>query len=120
MRKILLAGVAATTLVGGTTVSVTPAAAQHMHGDRGGRFEGRFEGRRFRDRDRFDGDDLAFGLFGLGLGAAAASSYYDSPGYYYGPDYGYGYGYYGTCYGRRWVWDPYWGRYVLERVRYAC
>lgn len=131
MRKILMAGAAAATLIGGTSLSAAPATAQgmHMHGDRGGHFEGRgdfgerHEFRGFRgDRDRFDGDDLAFGLFGLGLGAAVASNgYYGyGPGYYYGPDYDYDYGYYGTCYSRRWVWDPYWGRYRLERVRYAC
>ena len=116
MRKVLMAGAAVASLVGGAMGGVAPASAQSWHGDH---FRGDFH--RFHDRDRFDGDDLAFGLLGLGIGAALASRpvYYDyPPGYYYGP--GYGPYAYGTCYSRRWVWDPYWGRYVLERVRYAC
>ena len=41
------------------------------------------------------------------------------PGYYYGPG-DYGPAYYGTCYARERVWDPYVGHYVIERVAYAC
>jgi len=143
MRKLLMAGAAAATLIGGTTVGVSATAQSwHMHdgghseghhefrgdhdrddfrGFRGDRDRDDFRFRGFRDRDRFDGDDLAFGLFGFGLGATLGNSYYydDYPGYYYGPDYDYG-SYYGSCYSRRWVWSPYYGRYVLERVRYAC
>ena len=35
-------------------------------------------------------------------------------GYYGGP------GYYGTCYSTRQVWDPYYGRWVIQQVPYAC
>jgi hypothetical protein len=128
MRKLLMAGATALTLVAGSATNVTPASAQGMHmhgGDRGDRgFRGDDRGFRGDDRgfrgERDGGEDLAFGLFGFGLGAALASDrgYY---GYDYGPGYGYGPGYdYGTCYSRRWVWDPYVGHYVIERVRYAC
>lgn len=75
------------------------------------------------------GAAIAGGLFGFALGAAIASSshpaYYGAPGPYYGgPYYGpayYGPAYgYGSCIGRRTVWDPYWGRYRVRTFRYAC
>ena len=53
-----------------------------------------------------------------------ARNYGPGPGYYgpayaYGPGY-YGPDYYGTCFARERVWDPYYGHYVIERVPYAC
>jgi hypothetical protein len=125
MRKLLMTAAAALTLAGGSAATVTPASAQswHMHGgDRG------FRGGDFHRGDRDGGEDLGFGLLGFALGATLASPHYTyGPGYYdngpgyYGPGYGYGPGgYYGTCYARERVWDPYYGRYVIERVRYAC
>ena len=131
MRKILLAGAAATTLIGGTTASVAPASAQNMHMHNGGHYGGHSYGYHggYYGHGHYYGGALAAGVIGFGLGAALASPYYyDSypgyyygPSYYYGPDYGYGYGYgYGTCYSRQWVWSPYAGRYVLQSVPYAC
>jgi hypothetical protein len=123
MRKILTAGAAALALIGGSAASVSPATAAPMHfsgGHSGGHFNGGFRGG-FRGNGA-----LAAGLFGLGVGAALASGpyYYGYPGYY-GPAYAYGPGYYGpddygTCVTRERVWDPYVGRYVIERVPYAC
>ncbi len=131
MRKILTAGAAALALIGGSAATVSPATAApgHFSGGRDGGFHGGFRG----DRG-FRGDGaLAAGVIGFGLGAALAGPGY---GYGYGYPYGYGYGYgspygygydygygsdyYGTCYARERVWDPYAGRYVIERVPYAC
>lgn len=119
MRKILTAAVAALTIAGGAVGATTPAmAAPHgdFHGDggwRGGDRDGGFRG---------DGA-LVAGVLGFGLGAALASPNYGY-GYGYGPgyyadDYAYGPGY-ATCVGRQRVWDPYYHRYIIERVRYAC
>src|SRR5579871_3452319 len=121
MRKMLMAAAAAATLVAG---SAAPAQAQsHVHMGNG--HFNHFSGRGFRGGFRHDrGDAFAAGVFGFGLGAALASPYYyndyyyDYPGYY-GYDYD-DYGYYGSCYSSQWVWNPYYGRYVRERVRYAC
>ncbi len=125
MRKILTAAAAALALIGGSAASVSPATAAPMHFN-GGHFGGH-EGFRggFRG-DRDGGAALAAGLFGLGLGVAIANgpNYGPGPGYYgpayaYGPGY-YGPDYYGTCFARERVWDPYYGHYVIERVPYAC
>ncbi len=63
---------------------------------------------------------------GLALGAAIAGDHgYYRGGYGYGGPYygGYG-GYYdegyAVCTGRRTVWDPYVGGYIVQRFHYAC
>ncbi len=119
MRKILTAGLAALTLVGGAVGATTPAMAG-PHGDfHGGYRDGGWRG---GDRDGFRGGGaLVAGVLGFGLGAALASPNYGygyGPGYYAG-DYAYGPGY-ATCVGRQRVWDPYYHRYIIERVSYAC
>jgi hypothetical protein len=123
MRKILTAGLAALTLGAGAMATTTPATAQSWRGDRGwhegfrGGDRGDFRGFRGRgDRDDDAGVALLAGVLGFGLGATLAGPRYSyGPGPYYEND-----GYYGVCYGRERVWDPYIGRYVIERVRYAC
>ncbi len=125
MRKILTAGVVALTLGGAILGAAVPANAEpygHWHGGgwRGG----------------WRGDDagvaIAAGILGLAVGSALAS---DHPHYYYGAPPYYGPGYYGgpvyyrgrgpypgyaACIGRREVWDPYFGGYVVRSFRYAC
>lgn len=56
------------------------------------------------------GYSYGYGGFGYGLALGAAIG-----GAYYG-----GYPYYAACTGRRAVWDPYYGRYVVRAFRYAC
>ena len=66
------------------------------------------------------GGAVLAGVAGLAVGAALADSYgprYYGGGYYPAPYY---YGGPATCYARRDVWDPYMGRYVMERYPYAC
>ena len=97
------------------------------------------EYRHHRDRDD-TGAAIAAGIVGLALGAALASSSNDrgySSSYYRGGyaqprPYGYssGHGYYDgyayaprayrTCESRQRVYDPYLGRRVVVRERYAC
>lgn len=102
MRKTLTAALAALTLGGAiSATAATGADARpsygHYYGHRGG------------------GAALAAGVAGLAIGAAIASPHY---GGYYGPGYYYGGPY--TCYGTRWVWDPYAGRRVPVNQPYAC
>jgi hypothetical protein len=128
MRKLISAGLAALTIAGGAVATTTPVQAAphggfgggfHGGGFHGGGFRGGFRGGGFRG-----GAFLGAGLLGFGLGAALAGPYYGyGYGYpydygYYGPDYGPGP--YGACVSNRQVWDPYYHRYVVERVRYAC
>jgi hypothetical protein len=121
MRKIVTAGLAALTLAGGAMATTSPATAQSWRGEhegfRGGD-RGDFRGFRGRgDRDDDGGAALLAGVLGFGLGAALASPRYEyrARPHYYEDD-----GYYGVCYARERVWDPYIGQYVIERVRYAC
>jgi hypothetical protein len=115
MRKLISAGLAALTIAGGAVATTTPAAARGFGGGGGG-----FRGGGFRG-----GGFFGAGLLGFGLGAALAGPYY---GYGYGYPYDYGYygpgyddgGPYGACVSNRQVWDPYYHRYVVERIRYAC
>lgn len=135
MRKMLTAAVAALTL-GGALVATTAPAEARPHGWGGGYYGGGYRGYG-RHHDNDAGVAVAAGVVGLALGAALASdsghrTYYD--GGYYRPGYSYGYyspGYYDPGYGyydegyrvcesSRWVWDPYIGRRVLVRSRYAC
>ncbi|HEX4712546.1 hypothetical protein [Phenylobacterium sp.] len=134
MRKLLTAAMAAITLGGAVCATAAPAEA----GPHGGYYGGGYYGGHHNDA----GVAVAAGVVGLALGAALANNhgYYDrgyyGPGYY-GGSYGGGYyapGYYGAgyypgyygypgyrlCASRHWVWDPYIGRRVLVRSRYAC
>ncbi len=127
MRKTLAAAMAAITLGGAVCATVTPAQA---HDDWDHNYRGDY-GRHDRNDN---GAAVAAGVLGLALGAALASN---SNSHSYGRDYGYGYSSYGygpqydgyyerpyysyrTCETERWVWDPYIGRYVPVRTRYAC
>ena len=121
MRKLLTAGLAALTIAGGAIATTAPAdAAPHggYHGGNGG-WHG---GYGYRGGNGFRGGDaLVAGVLGFGLGAALAGPYYGDgygPGYYADDD-AYGPGY-ATCVGRQRVWDPYYHRYIIERVSYAC
>jgi hypothetical protein len=129
MRKLISAGLAALTIAGGAVATTTPAIAAphgggggfhgggfHGGGFHGGGFRGGFRGGGFRG-----GGYLAAGVLGFGLGAALAGPYYGYPyDYgYYGPGDGY-YSGYDSCVGSRQVWDPYYGRYIVQRTRYAC
>jgi hypothetical protein len=131
MRKLLTAGLAALTLAGGSIASTTPAMAAPHGGFNGGHNGGNFHNSGFRGsngwhggygyRGGYRGGALVAGILGFGLGAAIANSY-DGYGYgpgpgYYASDYNDGYA---TCSAPRQVWDPYAGRYVIERVPYAC
>lgn len=68
--------------------------------------------------------------YGSGYGSGYSSGYGYGSGYgsgygqdsYYGSSYGSGYSQegYSTCTSRRSVWDPYAGRYITRRYRYAC
>jgi len=113
MKKIITAAMAALTLGGAAMASAVPAQAEphgYYHGGYG--YHGGYRG----------GDALLAGVAGLAIGAAIADSgrphYYAPSPYYYG-----GRGYYSgyaTCYGRTRVWDPYLGRWIIERSPYAC
>ncbi|MFC3078973.1 hypothetical protein ACFODL_12815 [Phenylobacterium terrae] len=133
MRKSLVAAMAAVTFGGAVAASATSANAQSYY--------------RHRDRDR-DNDAAAAaivaGVAGLAIGAALAGNsrnrgyysggYYQDPYYgrgYYGTPYSYGtpygyaptysYGYGGrTCVVRERVRDPYTGRRMTIKRRYAC
>jgi hypothetical protein len=102
-----------------------PAEAQHYRGGYGGHYYG---GGRYYGHGRDNGGAaIAAGVVGLALGAALASNnhgYYGHNYYsrsYYAPDYyDYDYPAYQTCVTTRWVWDPYIGRRVPVRERYAC
>jgi hypothetical protein len=113
MRKTLTAALAALTLGGAVSATaVTGADARPYYHGGGGYYRHGGNG----------GAALVAGVAGLAIGAALASDhprYYGGPGYYYGPPAPY---YYGpaTCYSTRWVWDPYIGRRVPQRVAYAC
>jgi len=128
MRKSLTAALAALTFGAAVAATAAPAEARPYYG-----------GGRYYSYHRHHGNDagvaVAAGVVGLALGAALASDgggrrYYDR-GYYRG-GYGYyqpGYGYYDSgyydsgyavCESRRWVYDPYIGRRVQIRSRYAC
>lgn len=118
MRKILTAAAAALTLAGGLAATTAPAQAQTHRGGsfHGGGFHGGgFHGGGFRGyRGGYyrGGGGWGYGaaaLGGLALGAALASPYSYGPGYY---GYDYGPGYYGGC--ARQVWDPYYGRWVVQ------
>jgi hypothetical protein len=127
MRKILTAGLAALTIAGGAVATTAPADAAPYHGGGswhggGGGYHG---GYGYRGGYGYGGAALAAGVIGFGLGAALSGPY---NGYGYG--YGYGPGYYAsdyyggpgyaTCYAPRQVWSPYYHRYVVTRVPYAC
>jgi|HubBroStandDraft_6_1064221.scaffolds.fasta_scaffold286353_2 hypothetical protein len=131
MRKLISAGLAALTIAGGAVATTTPAQAA-PHGGFGGGFHGGgfhgggFRGGGFRGGGFRGAGFFGAGLLGFGLGAALAGPYY---GYGYGYPYDYGYygpGYYdggpgyGSCVSNRQVWDPYYHRYVVQRVSYAC
>jgi len=120
MRKTLTAAMAAITLGGAVCATAAPAEARgYYHGGYGGHYYRHDNG----------GAVAAAGIVGLALGAALASDhgYRHSYGYgpyyssYYGPAY-YDYGppVYRVCESERWVWDPYIGRRVPVRTRYAC
>ncbi|MBS0361133.1 MAG: hypothetical protein JSR98_07110 [Proteobacteria bacterium] len=120
MRKALTAALAALTLGGAVSATaVTGADARpYYHGGYGG-YGGYHHGGN-------GGAALVAGVAGLAIGAALASDhphyyrgYYGAPAYYYDAPAPY---YYGpaTCYSTRWVWDPYIGRRVPQRVAYAC
>jgi len=112
MKKIVNTGLAAIMAAGSMLAAAAPAAAQN-HWNGGG--YGRGYGYGHRDNDA--GAIIAGGIAGLALGAALSGPHYGyyAPGPYYGPAYGYG-----GCVGRRTVWDPYYGRYVVRSFRYAC
>jgi hypothetical protein len=117
MRKLISAGLAALTLIGGSAAVTAPAnAAPHggWHGGGGWRGGGGWHGGGWRGGRGYG--YVGAGLLGFGLGAALAAPYYDY-GYYGYPGYPYDYGYYGGC-GRR-VWNPYYGRYIIERGPYC-
>jgi hypothetical protein len=115
MRKVLTAGVAALVLGGAVAGAAVPADAAPWHGGYGHGYYGHGGW-----RGNGAGLAVAAGILGLAAGAAIADNhphyYYGGPGYYDGP-YGYGYD---SCVGRRQVWDPYVGGYVIRSFRYAC
>lgn len=127
MRKFITAAVAALTL-GGAMVATTAPAQARPYG-----YGGYYHGGGYRYYGHHGGNPgvaIAAGVAGLAVGAALASphgyyggGYYGAPAYAYPaygyPAYGYGYGY-RTCEGSHWVWDPYAGRNILVRDRYAC
>jgi hypothetical protein len=114
MKKIITAAMAALTLGGAAMASAVPAeAAPHGYYHGGYGYHGGYRG---------GGGALLAGVAGLAIGAAIADSgrpHYYAPGPYYygGPGY---YSGYATCYGRTRVWDPYVGRWIIERTPYAC
>jgi hypothetical protein len=120
MRKILTAGLAALTLGGAVAATAVPADAAPWHG--GGYHGGGWHGGGYRGGGA--GWAVGAGLLGLAAGVAIADSgphygYGYGPGYYGGGYYGRPYGY-ATCVAPRRVWDPYYGGYVVQHVRYAC
>jgi len=108
MKKIITTGLAAIVATGSMLAAAAPAAAQNH-------WNGRGYGYGHRGNDA--GAIIAGGIAGLALGAALSGPHYGyyAPGPYYGPAYAYG-----ACVGRRTVWDPYYGRYVVRSFRYAC
>ncbi len=134
MRKVLVATMAAVTFGGAVAAAALPAQAQS-------RYYSQRDYRHNRNNDNDVGVAIAAGVVGLALGAAlAGSSNRSSRGYYsqgygynqrygynqpygysqrYAPAYGQGYGYQ-VCESRRRVYDPYLGRRVVVRERYAC
>lgn len=144
MRKTLAAGLAALSFGGAIAATALPSAAEARDW-RGGYYGGDWD--RHHHHNNSTGTAIVAGIAGLAIGAALADSshsrsyynggyydrgYYDRGYGYYGSGYGsYGYGYapgyydygyqpYAMCESRRWVWDPYIGRRVLIRSRYAC
>jgi hypothetical protein len=131
MNKLLSAAMTAITLASGTLGALTPAAAHDWDGDHGG--YGYHEHGRDYDGDSGAGAAIAGGIIGLALGSALVSHSYDESRYAYGEPYGYSQPYYGAGYGggyyqrgysvcvsRETVWDPYLGRYLVRKHRYAC
>ena len=118
MRKALTTAIAALTLGGAVCATAAPAEAQYYRGGYGGHYYGH--------RHNDGGAALAAGVVGLALGAALASNSHPYYGHsyrhsYYAPGYyDYDYPAYQTCVTTRWVWDPYIGRRVPIRERYAC
>ncbi len=114
MKKILTAALAALTLGGAVAATATSADARPYggwHGG-GGYYHGGWHG-------GGAGWALGAGLAGLAVGAAIAGGpHYYGPGPYYGGYYG-GPAY-GVCYAPRRVWDPYYGGWVVQNVRYPC
>ncbi len=125
MNKILTVGMAAATLTAGVLATATAASARDWDDGYGG-------GGYYQGYDRGDGGDdagaaIAGGIVGLALGSALTSHSYSEPYYgysrpYYGSAYNGGYYQQGyrSCVSRRSVWDPYYGRYIVRKVRYAC
>ena len=122
MRKILTASIAAVTAAAAVAATAAPAESRPYHH------------RRHNNNDAAAAAAIA-GVAGLALGAALANngnsrSYYN---YGYAPRYGYdyrydrpyGYGYspaygYRTCTAKERFYDPYVGRHVTVKRRYAC
>lgn len=127
MRKIFTSAIAAVVMGGAVAATALPAQAQSRY---------------YRDRDNNDEAVAAIvgGIAGFALGAMVAGNdndrRYHRNGYYqpryssyYGNGYGYGYapsyGYaprygYRTCTRKERVWDPYTGRRMTVKRRYAC
>lgn len=117
MRKTLTAALAALTLGGAiSATAVSGADARPYY--HGGYYHGGYRGG--------NGAAVVAGVAGLAIGAALASNHgpyyhgYYGPGYAYGPYYGPAYYGPATCVTTRWVWDPYLGRNIAQRVPYAC
>ena len=115
MRKTLTAALAALTLGGALSATAVTGAEARPYGGYHGGYYHRGGG----------GAAVVAGVAGLAIGAALAGNHhyygygygYGYPGPYYGPaPYYYG----GTCFTTRWVWDPYVGHRVPQRIPYAC
>ncbi|QUD87504.1 hypothetical protein [Phenylobacterium montanum] len=120
MKKILTAALAALTLGGAAVATATPASAHPWGGGwhGGGWHGGGWHGGGWHDGWRGDDAGLALGagLAGLFVGATLADHpHYYGPGYYYGPPPAYG-----VCWAPRRVWDPYYGGWIVQNVRYPC
>ncbi len=88
-------------------------ASRFNGGERGREGDGGREGwRGGDDRGGWGYPGYGYGYRGFGYGVALGAAI---GGTYYG-----GYPYYGACTGRRTIWDPYYGRYVVRAFRYAC